>query len=132
MEKYRVRAQTLKDCSDVEVTEPIDGVVLVIRCALSIQPKEDGEVEQREHIFHTRCNINDKVYSMIIDNEICTNVASTLLVEKFNLPTEKHPNPYRLKVTKQMLVSFFIGKYKDEVLCDVAPMHVGHLLLWYP
>ena len=29
----------------------------------------------------------------------------------------------------QVLVSFSIGKYKDEVLCDVVPMHVSHILL---
>ena len=28
-----------------------------------------------------------------------------------------------------MLISFSIGKYKDEVLCDVAPMHASHILL---
>ena len=58
----------------------------------------------------------------------CTNVASTTLVEKLNLPTLKHPRLYKLqwlndcgevKVNKQVLVSFSIGKYKDEVLCDV-------------
>ena len=31
-----------------------------------------------------------------------------------------------------MLISFSIGKYKDEVLCDVAPMHMGHILLGRP
>ncbi|RDX70787.1 hypothetical protein CR513_49941, partial [Mucuna pruriens] len=51
----------LEDYSDVEVTEPIDGVVLVTRHALSIQPKEDGDMEKYEHIFHTRYHINDKV-----------------------------------------------------------------------
>ncbi|RDY05366.1 hypothetical protein CR513_10804, partial [Mucuna pruriens] len=60
---------------------------------------------------------------MIIDNGSCTNVASALLVEKFNLPTKKHPNLCRLqwlndccdiRVAKQVLVSFSIGKYKDE------------------
>ncbi|RDY10236.1 hypothetical protein CR513_05281, partial [Mucuna pruriens] len=101
-------------------------------------PKEDGDVVQREHIFHTRCHINDKVFSMIINHGSCTNVACTLLVEKLNLPTKKHPNPYTLqwlndcediRVTQQVLVSFSIGKYKDEVLYDVAPMHARHLLL---
>ncbi|XP_062103649.1 uncharacterized protein LOC133814742 [Humulus lupulus] len=33
------------------------------------------------------------------------------------------------KVNKQVLVSFSIGKYKDEVLCDVVPMHASHILL---
>ncbi|RDX96732.1 hypothetical protein CR513_20569, partial [Mucuna pruriens] len=136
----KVRAQ-VEDCSDVEVVGLVNGDILVTRRTLSIQPKEGGDMEQCEHIFHTRCHINDKVCSMIIDSGSCTNVASTLLVEKLNLPTKKHPNPYRLqwlndygdiRVTKQVLVSFSIDKYKDEVLCDVAPMHPEHLLLGCP
>ena len=35
-------------------------------------------------------------------------------------------------MTKQVLVSFSIGKYKDEVLCDVVHMHDGHILLGRP
>ena len=31
-----------------------------------------------------------------------------------------------------MLVSFRIGKYEDEVLCDVTPIDAGHLLLGRP
>ena len=37
-----------------------------------------------------------------------------------------------LKVTKQAVVAFSIGKYQDEVVCDVVPMHTGHLLLGRP
>ena len=53
----------------------------------------------------------------------------------------KYPRPYKLqwlndcgkvKVNKKVLVSFSIGRYKDEVLCDVVPMHVGHILLGRP
>jgi hypothetical protein len=29
-----------------------------------------------------------------------------------------------------VLISFSIGKYKDEVLCDVVPMQAGHILYW--
>ncbi|KAA3477920.1 reverse transcriptase [Gossypium australe] len=63
------------------------------------------------------------------------------MVEKLGLSTTKHPTPYKLqwlndggelKVTKQVLVSFSIGKYSDKVQCDVVPMHVGHLLLGQP
>ena len=53
--------------------------------------------QQRENIFHTRCHINNKVCSMIIDVGSCTNVASTTLVEKLNLLTLKHPRPYKLQ-----------------------------------
>ena len=33
---------------------------------------------------------------------------------------------------KQVLVSFSIGKYHDEVLCDVVPIYASHLLLGKP
>ncbi|KAF7834900.1 putative gag-pol polyprotein [Senna tora] len=78
---------------------------------------------------------------MVIDSGSVTNVASTLLVDKLDLPTMKHPKPYKLqwlndsaeaKVTKQVLISFSIGNYHTEVLCDVVPMLAGHLLLGRP
>lgn len=34
--------------------------------------------------------------------------------------------------TKKVIVAFLIGKYSDEVLCDVEPIHVDHLLLNRP
>ncbi|KAF7800818.1 Transposon Ty3-I Gag-Pol polyprotein [Senna tora] len=78
---------------------------------------------------------------MVIDSGSVTNVASTLLVDKLDLPTMKHPKPYKLqwlndsaeaKVTKQVFISFSIGNYHTEVLCDVVPMLAGHLLLGRP
>ncbi|XP_043807316.1 uncharacterized protein LOC122721962, partial [Manihot esculenta] len=36
------------------------------------------------------------------------------------------------KVTKQCKVSFSIGKYVDEVNCDIVPMQAGHILLGRP
>ena len=95
---------------------------------------------QRDDIFYTRCFINNNVCSMMIDSE-CTNVVSTNLVEKLELPLFKHPKPYKLywfndcgeiNVRHQRLVTFSIGKFSDEVLCDVVPMHTTHLLLGRP
>ena len=37
-----------------------------------------------------------------------------------------------VKVTKQVVVRFSIGKYVDEVLCDVVPMEASHILLGRP
>ena len=60
---------------------------------------------------------------------------------KLNMSCVKHPRPYRLqwlndcgevRVTKQVLIAFAIGKYSDEILCDVVPMHASHLLLGRP
>ncbi|KAF7833249.1 Aspartic peptidase domain containing protein [Senna tora] len=79
--------------------------------------------------------------AMAVDYICVTNVASTTMVEKLNLSTVRHPKPYKLqwsnecgeiKVDKQVLVSFSIGKYCDEILCDVVPMHAGHILLGRP
>jgi hypothetical protein len=72
------------------------------------------------------------VCSLIIDSgKSCVNVYSTTLVSQLNLYIVKHAKPYRLqwlndsgevKVTKEVVVPFFIGKYIDEVLCDVVPI----------
>jgi len=35
-------------------------------------------------------------------------------------------------VNKQVLIAFSIGKYKDEVLCDVVPVEATHILLGRP
>ena len=128
-----------KEDSDDE-QHAVIGDLLVARRVLNLQAKEE-EGNQRENLFHTRCFVNNKVCSVIIDGGSCTNVASTDLVEKLSLPTRKHSRPYRLqwlndcgeiKVTKQVLVAISIGKYEDELLCDVVPMHACHLLLGRP
>ena len=108
-----------------------------------MQAKEEEKEEeaQRENIFHTRCDVKGKVCSIIIDGGSCTNVASTSMVEKLGLVTLKHRRPYKpqwlndsgeVRVTKQAMVPFRIGKYEDEVLCDVVPMQAGHILLGRP
>ncbi|PON47392.1 Zinc finger, CCHC-type [Parasponia andersonii] len=111
----------LEDADEEEC--PTQRDLLVARRALSAQVKEDEEV-QRENIFYTRCHVQNKVCNMIIDGGSCTNVASTTMVEKLGLPTMDHPRPYKLqwlnysgelKMNKQVLVSFHIGKYEDEV-----------------
>uniref|UniRef100_A0A2N9FZ94 Retrotransposon gag domain-containing protein n=1 Tax=Fagus sylvatica TaxID=28930 RepID=A0A2N9FZ94_FAGSY len=100
----------LEDVFEEEYLAP-DALTLVARRALSLQAKGVDEI-QRENIFHTRCYVKDK-----------------------------HPRPYKLqwlndsgeiRVNKQVLVAFRIGKYEDEVMCDVVPMQAGHLLLGRP
>ena len=34
-----------------------------------------------------------------------------------------------VRVNKQVMISFSVCKYKDEVLCNVVPVHATHLLL---
>ncbi|XP_040994309.1 uncharacterized protein LOC121240848 [Juglans microcarpa x Juglans regia] len=129
---------SLEDVDDEQ--NAVVGDLLVARRVLNVQVKEE-ESNQRENLFHTRCFVNNKVCSVNIDGGSCTKVASTYLVEKLALTTLKHPQPYRLqwlnecgeiKVTRQVLVALSIGKYEDEVLCDVVPMHACHSLLGRP
>ena len=98
-------------------------------------------LENNVRIFFIRDAINIKACSMIIDGGDCTNVASTTLVERLSLRTIRHPRAYKLhwlnesgevKVIKQALVSFSIGRNFAEVFCDVVPMHAGHILLGQP
>jgi ferredoxin len=137
------------DCEGMPPLEDSDGdelalpvwESLVIRRTLQVQVKEDEINQQRENIFNTRCYVQSKVCGLIIDSGSCVNVCSTTLVSKLNLCSVKHAKPYRLqwlndsgevKVTKQVVVSFSIGKYVDEVLCDVVPMQASHILLGRP
>jgi hypothetical protein len=88
----------LVDASDDDGVEyPREGESFVPKRALNTQIKIDDMEQQRENIFHTRCYVNNKVCSMIIDGGSCTNVASTTPVEKLSLPLLKHPRPYKLQ-----------------------------------
>src|SRR5690606_20668101 len=116
------------------------GEMLVARRTLSVQTQPE-ETCQRENIFHTRCFIKGKVCSLIIDGGSCTNAASEIMVQKLQLTTIPHPRPYKLQwlnengaltVSKQVKITLTIGKYEDEVLCDVLPMVSSHVLLGRP
>jgi hypothetical protein len=71
---------------------------------------------------------------------------SVTFIKKWGLPVLEHPEPYILYsledpefkdmadvlVTKQVRVSFTIGDYEDDVLCDVVPSKTRDLLLGLP
>ena len=60
-----------------------------------VNSEDEGE-QQRENIFHIRCIVNDNLCNMIINGRSYNNVASKVLVDKLNLLTIKHLNPYTL------------------------------------
>lgn len=132
-----------------EYDEPVDtadmihgdiGLSLVLRrnCLL---PKSTHESWLRTNLFRSTCTINGRVCKLIIDSGSCTNVMSSEAAKKLGLEITPHPSPYtlawlnngtELKVSKQVLVSFSIGHYKDSTSCDVIPMDACHLLLGRP
>jgi hypothetical protein len=78
---------------------------------------------------------------LIIDEGSTKNLISTEVKRKLNLKCESHPNPYRVSwsqegeqvtVTRQCLLKFHIGDFKEKVLCDVVDMDGYHILLGIP
>jgi len=69
-----------------------DGGLLMVRRMLGnhIEPLDQS---QRDNIFHTRCTVQGQLCMVIVDSGSCTNVASTRMVTKLNLPTKPHPSP---------------------------------------
>ena len=86
-------------------------------------------LEQREAIFHTRCTVEGKVCSLIIDGGSCANVASKTMVDKVKLKVTPHPKPYTIQwlnqgkgmqISSRWLISLSIGKnYRDEIWCEI-------------
>jgi len=133
-------SQRSRSPSEEEGEIPCEEDLLVVRCMLG-QVLKPFDESQRENIFHTRCLINDKLCSLIVDERSFAKVASTRVVDKLGLSTISHAKPYKLQwlseegeiiVNKQVLIPFSIGKYKNEVLCDVVPMEATHILLGRP
>jgi hypothetical protein len=96
---------------------------------------------QMNSLFRIACKTKDRVCKVIVDSGSTDNLVCTEMVEKMQLDTVAHPSPYKVLwlenghqviVTKQCLVEFKIGGYKDEILCDVIPMDLCHLLLGRP
>uniref|UniRef100_A0A2N9GIN0 Reverse transcriptase RNase H-like domain-containing protein n=1 Tax=Fagus sylvatica TaxID=28930 RepID=A0A2N9GIN0_FAGSY len=97
-------ASQYPNSDDEGVVYPVTGESLVARRALNTHIKVDDVEQQRENIFHTRCHVKNKWLND------CGEV----------------------RMDRQVLVTFSIWKYLDEVLCDVVPMHAGHILLGRP
>ncbi|XP_033141152.1 uncharacterized protein LOC117131988 [Brassica rapa] len=135
------KPKTDQELSEAEYEEElVQGRLLVARRTLSLQNKTE-EQEQRENLFYTRCLVQGKVCSLIIDGGRCVNVASEIMVKKLGLKIQKHPRPYRLqwlneegnmRVSNQVSIPLSIGRYEDDILCDVIPMEASHILLGRP
>jgi hypothetical protein len=106
--------------------------------------KLEKEIEnpvQKNNLFRTACKTKDRVCKVIVDSGSTYNLVSTEMAENLELETVAHLSPYKVSwlqkghqvaVTKQCLVEFKIWGYKDEILCDVIPMDVYHILLGIP
>jgi hypothetical protein len=121
---------------EAEVVE--DGKYLMMRKVL-LKPENEVEAPvERNGLFRTACNTMERVCKVIIDSGSTDNLVSTKMVEKLELETTVHSNPYKISwmekehqvmVSKQCQVEFKIVAYKDDILCDVIPLNVCRVLL---
>ena len=95
----------------------------------------------QEGIFKSRCLVQGKVCTLIIDSGAHSNLVSIDMVSKLGLALVEHPNPYsatwvnqelNVRVSQKALVNFSIGPYHDQVWCDVISMNYGHMILGRP
>jgi hypothetical protein len=118
--------------------EDAEGKRSLMRKILLKPEKEVENPVQRSSFFRTSCKTKDRVCKVIVDSGSTNNLVSTEMVEKLELETVAHLSPYKVlwlqkghqvTVTKQCLVEIKIGGYRNEILCDVIPMDVCHILL---
>jgi len=100
--------------------------------------KKTSEPTQRKNMFRTICKSKGNCCKVVMDSGSIDNLVSIDMVEKMGLKRMEHSTPYRVSwlqkghqvlVNEQCKVEFQIGTYKDEVLCDIIPMDVYHILL---
>ena len=81
------------DSENKEIIHAAQGLSIVVQC----NPIEDSEENRlQKNVFHTKCTAQDKVCLVIIDSDNFENVILMEMVQKLNLKTVPHPNPYRL------------------------------------
>jgi hypothetical protein len=126
---------------DVENEDTKAGRLLTVHKVLLTPEKEVEDIAQRTRLFRTTCKTKGWKCKVIVDSRSIDNIVSTEMVEKLELETTDHLSPYKVSwlqkghqvsVTKQCLVDFKMGEYKDKVLCDVIPMDFCHVLLGRP
>ncbi|RVW49578.1 Transposon Ty3-I Gag-Pol polyprotein [Vitis vinifera] len=87
---------------------------------LESYPKEEETYNEDE--VSEECDYYDgRLCTIIIDGGSSLNIASQELVEKLNLKTKRHPNPFRVAWVNDTSIS-----------CEVLPIKVSHILLGKP
>ncbi|RDY00244.1 hypothetical protein CR513_16601, partial [Mucuna pruriens] len=95
----------------------------------------------RRSYHNTSCSWKGKEKIKYKPRRDKVNVASLRLMEKLSIPTLPHPKSYKLQwlsergemiCDKQVSLAITLGKYKDEILCDMVLMEETHPLLGRP
>jgi hypothetical protein len=119
----------------------IEGEPNITIATTMIQPDDPEETEEGERLFHSYMWVQGKPLHFIIDSGSQKNLISVEVIKWLNLPTLPHPQPYNIgwltpgrdiRVSQQCRLPYEIKPFKDEVMCDVAPLEVSDVLLGQP
>jgi hypothetical protein len=106
-----------------------------------LQRGEPDEPEEGECLFHSHMWVKGTSLQFIVDSGSQKNLISTEVFKRLALATTLHPQPYTigwlcqgkdLCISQQCRLSYDIKPFKDEILCDVAPLKVCDVLLGQP
>jgi hypothetical protein len=106
-----------------------------------LQPGDSNELEEGECLFHSQMCVKGTPLHFIVDSGSQKNLILVEVVKRVALPTTPHPQPYTIEwisqgsglcVSQQCRLPYTIKPFKDEVLCDVAPLEVCDVLLGQP
>ena len=106
-----------------------------------IQLDNPEESEAEERLFHSQMWVKGMPLHFVVDNGSQKNLISAEFIKRLELPTTPHPQPYSIdwlsqgrgiRITQQFLLSYGIKPFKDEVLCDVAPLEFCDVILGQP
>jgi hypothetical protein len=96
-----------------------------------LQPGEPDEPKEGERLFHSQMWVKGTPLHFIVDSDSQKNLILEELLKQLALPTTPHPQSYTigwlrqgsdLRVSQQCRLSYGIKPFKDELLCDVAPL----------
>ena len=119
----------------------VEGYNFFMQPLVNIPRLNEEEDWRRTSIFQTRVACQGRLCTLIIDGGGYSNLASEELVEKLNLKTEDHPNPYQIAwvndasilVSSRCLVTFnFSNNFELSIWCDVLPMKIVDIMLGRP
>jgi hypothetical protein len=142
----KLKASESKDNSDSDsnregVKQIIDVEPSSMVSTTKVRPSEPEELEEGEHLFHSQMWVKGDPIHFIVDNGSQKNSILVEVIKRLNLPMTPHLQPYTiswlhqgrdLHVSQQCRMSYGIKPFKDEVLCDIAPLEVCNVLLGQP
>ena len=119
----------------------IDVEMCVITATTPIQWYEQEGLEEYTHLFYFEMWVKGIPPHFVVVNDNQKNLISTKLINILELLITWYPKPYTISLLSQWqgiyanlqcCLPYHLKPFKDEVMCDVAPLKFCDVLLRYP